>query len=169
MHIVFSAEEIAAAVRRTAGELRAHFGEEEPVLVLALLNGALWFAADLLRELPPNFCLETLRVSSYGSGTSSSGQLRFLSPLPEVRGQRVLLLDDVLDTGLTLALLSEQLRRAGARELRTCVAVDKLERRALPIRPDFAALRVERGFLLGYGMDWDGRYRNLPYIARMED
>lgn len=161
---LFTRDEIAAAVKRTAAHVQAHFGTDEPVTVLVLLNGGMWFAADLLRELPANYLLETVRVSSYGAGTESSGELRWGSPCPEVAGRRVLVVDDVLDTGLTMLKLTEALRAQGARDVASCVAVNKTGRRSAPIEPDFAALQVENGFLLGYGMDWGGRYRNNPSI-----
>lgn len=165
MKTVFTAAQIAAAVQRTAHEVQAHFGAQEEVLVPVLLDGALWFAADLLRYLPPNFIICPLRVSSYGAGRSSSGELRWKSPVPDVAGRRVLVLDDVLDTGLTLHKVCEALLAAGATEVRTAVAVDKRAGRTIDFEADFCALSTEENlFLIGYGMDDAGRYRNLPDI-----
>ncbi len=164
---LISAAEIAAALRVMAGQLLARFGAESPVLVLALLNGATWFAADLLRLLPPNFQLETLRVGSYGAGYESSGTLHWQGALPLCAGQRVLVLDDVLDSGLTLHSVVEALRSAGAAEVATAVVVDKAVSRACPFEADYAAFRLGAAYLVGYGMDAAGCYRNLPYIAEV--
>ncbi len=164
-----AAEEIATALHDMAQRLRAHFGEEEPVMVLALLNGATWFAADLLRLLPMNFHLDTLRVGSYGAGYESSGTLRWQGRLPDCEGVRVLVLDDVLDSGLTLRSVVEALRAAGAAEVRTAVVVDKEGCRRVPFEADEAAFRLGAAYLVGYGMDAAGHYRNLPYIAELRE
>lgn len=164
---VFSERDIAAAVRRVAGEILARLGEAEPVMALALLNGAAWFAADLLRLLPPCYMLETARVSSYGEGMQTSGRLTWHSPVPSCRGRRVLVLDDVLDSGVTMQAVVGGLKEHGAAEVLTAVAVNKLGGRLVPIEPDFAALETHDGFLVGYGLDWKGRYRNLPWIGRV--
>ncbi len=164
-----SAEEIAAALRKLAAAVQARFGAQQPVTVLALLNGATWFAADLLRLLPTNYCLETLRVGSYGAGYESSGELQWLSALPACAGARVLVLDDVLDSGLTLHRVVEALRAAGAAEVATAVVVDKMGCRRVPFETDFAAFRLGEAYLVGYGMDAAGRCRNLPYIAELKE
>lgn len=169
MKILYTAEQVQQAVRRTAGEVEQHFGMAEDVTVLALLNGALWFAADLLRALPPNFLLETARVSSYGAARNSSGTLQWKTPMPDVRGKRVLVLDDVLDTGLTLQEVCRELREAGASEVRTAVLVLKEGCQKFPFSADFTALIAPDLFLIGCGMDASGRCRNLPYIAAVED
>lgn len=169
MKILYTAEQVQQAVRRTAGEIERHFGTDEDVTVLPLLNGALWFAADLLRALPSNFLLETARVSSYGTARSSSGTLQWKTPMPEVRGKRVLVLDDVLDTGLTLQEVCRELREAGASEVYTAVLVLKEGCQKVPFAADFTALTAPDLFLIGCGMDDAGRYRNLPYIAVVQD
>ncbi len=164
-----SADEIAAALRTMAQQLLARFGEQERVQVLALLNGATWFAADLLRLLPANFCLESVRVSSYGAGFESSGVLRWETPLPECTNARVLVLDDVLDSGITLHAVVEALRSAGAAEVATAVVVDKQGCRRVPFEADYAAFCLGNAYLVGYGMDAAGLYRNLPYIAEVQE
>ncbi len=163
-----SADQIAAALQSMAVQLRARFGEVEPVQVLALLNGATWFAADLLRLLPPNYQLETVRVGSYGAGFESSGALRWQSELPDCAGARVLVLDDVLDSGITLHAVVAELRARGAAEVATAVVVDKAGNRRVPFEADFAAFHLGAAYLVGYGMDAAGLYRNLPYIAEVQ-
>lgn len=169
VRVVFGAEDIRRGVERVAREVQAHFGTRDEVLVLAVLNGGLWFAADLLRLLPANFRLETMRVSSYGAGRESSGTLKWLTPMPQVQGRRVLVLDDLADTGLTLREICRNLAYAGAAEVKCAVAVDKAGRRNCDLAPDFAALHTGPGYLVGYGMDADGKYRNLPCIGVLQD
>ncbi len=162
-----SADEIAAALRVMAQQVLGRFGSSEPVLVLALMNGAAGLAAVVLRLLPLNYRLETVRVSSYGAGFESSGTLRWESPMPACEGARVLVLDDVLDSGITLHAVTEALRAAGARDVATAVVVDKCGRRRVEYVADFCAFHLGDAFLVGYGMDAAGVYRNLPYIAEV--
>lgn len=165
--ILYSAAEIDRALDRMAGEVITRLGSEQPVMVLALLNGALWFAADLLRKLPRNYVLETARVSSYGDGFESSGQLSWKSPIPDVAGKRVLILDDVLDTGLTLSTVRELFLAQGATEVLSAVAVDKTPCRKLDYEADFVGLQAGDNYLLGYGLDAAEMDRNLPDIVEV--
>lgn len=165
--ILFSAEQIDASLDILAQEIKSYFGEDEPVLVLALLNGALWFAADLLRKLPRNYVLETARVSSYGDAFESSGRLDWKGPIPDVAAKRVLILDDVLDTGLTLQSVAEALLKLGAIEVKSAVAVDKTPCRKVDYEADFVGLQAGDCYLLGYGLDAAGMDRNLPAIVEM--
>lgn len=164
---LYSSEQIAAATAAAAKQVLARLGAQEDVLVLVLLNGAMMFAADLLRLLPPNYRFVSVSVSSYGSGTESCGSLTWHTPMPFVEGQRVLVVDDVLDTGLTMSTLLHELKLGGAKETAAVVAVDKrLSPRPHPVEGVIAALSAPAdAFLLGYGMDLDGRYRNLPDIC----
>ncbi len=163
---LYTAEQIQQAVRRTAEEIHAALGEEEPVVALCLLNGGIWFAADLLRFLPTNMELQTLRLFSY-EGTKSRGNITWLNSLPDCRGKRVLVLDDVLDTGLTLKSVCDALWANGAALVLSAVAIDKIGCRTVEFDADFRALVCEDLFLVGYGLDFNGKYRNLPYIGYM--
>lgn len=165
--VLYSAAEIDASLDCMAREIVARLGDEEPVMVLALLNGALWFAADLLRKLPRNYILETARVSSYGDGFESSGQLNWKSPIPDVAGKRVLILDDVLDTGLTLSTVRDVFLAHGALTVLSAVAVDKCPCRKLDYEADFVGLHAGDHYLLGYGLDAAGMDRNLPDIIEV--
>ena len=166
---LFGAADIRCGVERVAREVLAHFGTQDKVLVPVVLDGGMMFAADLLRLLPDNFHMETMRVSSYGAGRESCGTLKWLTPIPQVQGRRVLVLDDLADTGLTLREICRNLADAGAAEVKCAVAVDKAGRRNCDLAPDFAALHTGPGYLVGYGMDADGKYRNLPCIGVLED
>lgn len=164
---LYSGEQIQDAVRQTAQAIIQALGTEEPTLVLCLLNGAIWFTADLLRCLPTNYELHTLRLSSY-EGTTSSGKLKWQDALPDCRGKQILVLDDVLDTGFTLQSVCRKLVEQGATKVASAVAIKKLGCRTVEFDADFAALQCENIFLVGYGMDYNGQYRNLPFIGYIE-
>ncbi len=164
LHTLYTEEQVAAAVRRVATDIERHFGDSEQVIALCLLNGALWYAADLLRCLPCNFELQTIRISSY-EGTDSTGKLKWHSALPDCKGKKVLVIDDVLDTGLTMKEVCKALRENGAAMVAGTVAVTKSGRRKHDCEADFSALHCDDYFLVGYGLDYNGKYRNLPFIG----
>lgn len=165
--ILYTAEEIQQAVRKIACEIEKHFDGSEPVVALCLLNGAIWYAADLLRCLPTTFELQTLRVSSY-EGTESTGELVWHTPLPDCKGKQVLVIDDVLDTCITMKSVCDALRKNGAAKIATTVAINKKGRRQMAYEADFCAMECGDYFLVGYGLDFNGKYRNLPYIGYIE-
>lgn len=163
--ILFSATAIAARLDDLAAELTA-FYRGKPLTVLAILNGSLPFAADLLRRIPIPLHLECLSVASYHGGTESSGVVTFRqSALPPVAGRDVLLLDDILDTGRTLhAVRQRLLAEASPRSVRVAVLLRKKKERAEPLEADYAGFDIADEFVVGYGLDHDGRYRNLPDV-----
>lgn len=165
--ILYSEEEIRKSVRKVAAEVVAYYGEEEPVMALCLLNGAIWFAADLLRLLPTNFELQTIRISSY-EGSESTGKLKWHHALPDCKGKNVLVIDDVLDTGLTLKSVCAALQENGAAKVAAAVAIRKEGCCKVDFQADFCALSCGNLFLVGYGLDFNSKYRNLPYIGYME-
>ena len=164
---LYTAEQIQEAVSRVAGEVEAFFGKDEPVVALCLLNGGIWYAADLLRCLPSNFELQTIRISSY-EGTESTGKLKWHNALPDCKGKHVLVIDDVLDTGLTMQTVCSALLENGATKVASAVAINKKGRRNVAYEADFCALHCDDCFLVGYGLDFNGKYRNLPFIGYIE-
>ena len=139
---------------------------EGKLLVIILLKGALVFAADLLRRVPHMLEIECLNVASYHGGTESSGKVDFLDRhFPEVTGRRVLLLDDILDTGRTLRAVQDRLLAEGAAEVRTAVLLAKDKTRAEEVQANYIGFDIEDEFVVGYGLDFMGRYRNLPFIG----
>ena len=164
IHTLYTAEQIQEAIQRVAGKIQERFGDEEPVLALCLLNGAVWYTSDLLRCLPPNFELQTIRISSY-EGMDSTGKLKWHGALPDCKGKRVLVIDDVLDTGLTMKEVCEALYANGAATVVSTVAINKNGCRHVQFEADYSALYCENLFLVGYGLDYNGKYRNLPYIG----
>lgn len=135
------------------------------VLVVSLLSGTVLFLADLLRQLPFPLRVDFMGVSSYGSGTES-GDLIFTKDLKlEVKGSHVLLVDDILDTGKTLRTVGAKLEALGPKSLRTCVLLDKKERRVGSFEADYVGFLIPNLFVVGYGLDYDERYRNLPFVG----
>ncbi len=162
--LLFSREEIAARLACLAGEIRAACGPQE-LLLVAVLKGAFMFVADLVRALGPPVRVDFVRLASYGMGDQSSGSVRLVKDVEgDVRGRDVLVVDDVLDTGMTLAFLEGHLRDRGARSVRTCVLMDKRRRRRVALEADFTGFTIDDGFVVGYGIDYAERYRELPDI-----
>lgn len=149
-----------------AERITEDFRNEEKLQVVAILKGALVFMADLLRRVPLKLDIECLNVASYHGGTESSGQVDFLDQkLPEVKGRTILLLDDILDTGRTLQAVSDKLLEMGAKDVKTCVLLTKDKERAEDVDADYSAFEIGDEFVVGYGLDYDGKYRNLPYVG----
>ncbi|TAG08772.1 MAG: hypoxanthine phosphoribosyltransferase [Verrucomicrobia bacterium] len=139
---------------------------EGPMLVIILLKGALVFAADLLRRVPRPLEIECLNVASYHGGMESSGKVNFLDRhFPDIRGRHVLLLDDILDTGRTLHAVSNRLLEEGALAVHTAVLLAKEKERAEEVQADYVGFEIGDEFVVGYGLDYKGRYRNLPYVG----
>lgn len=137
-----------------------------PMIVIILLKGALVFAADLLRRVPRPLEIECLNVASYHGGMESSGKVDFLDRhFPEVRGRHVLLLDDILDTGRTLRAVADRLEEEGAVAVHTGVLLAKDKERAEEVEADYVGFQIGDEFVVGYGLDYKGRYRNLPYVG----
>jgi hypoxanthine phosphoribosyltransferase len=165
--VLFSEAEIESAIDRIAEEVTRLFHERE-FTVVSILKGSLVFTADLIRRIPIPLELAFVGVSSYGSGTSSGAlELQRLPAKAEIEGRNLLLVDDILDTGRTLDFVRRELGRLGAREVHTCVFLDKPSRRLVPIEPDLRGFLVDDSFVVGYGLDFAGRYRNLPYVGAL--
>ena len=144
--------------------------EGEEILVVGILTGALVFMADLLRRMPVKLQIETLSVASYHGGTESSGVVEFLdAKLPTVKGRQVLLVDDILDTGRTLKAVKERLVEMGASSVKTAVLLAKDKERTEEVAADYVAFEMGDEFVVGYGLDYEGRYRNLPYVGVLKE
>ncbi len=163
--ILVSEESISNRVEELAGELSAIY-ENRDVTVVSILSGALVFTADLLRQLEFPTRLDCLRAESYGNTTESQSPPRITNPLKtDVEGKHVLVVDDILDSGRTLQSIVEYLKQAKPASLKTCVLLDKKERRKVAIDADFVGFEIQDAFVVGYGLDFAERYRNLPCIG----
>jgi hypoxanthine phosphoribosyltransferase len=162
--VLISQESLARRVRSLAREIEKDFSGGDLVIV-ALLNGTVVFLADLLRRLSLPLRLDFIGVSSYGSRTESE-QLVFTKELRlDVGGRDVLLVDDILDTGKTLSRVTANLRRLGPRQIKICVLLDKPSRRLEKVTPDYVGFTLANHFVVGYGLDFAERYRNLPFVG----
>jgi hypoxanthine phosphoribosyltransferase len=168
--VLIAEEVIERRLDVIAERIRSDFEKEESLQVVGILKGALVFMADLLRRVPLRLEIECLNVASYHGGTESSGQVDFLDvKLPEVQGRSVLVLDDILDTGRTLAAVSEKLYEMGARKVKTCVLLTKDKERSAEVEADYSAFEIGDEFVVGYGLDYGGKYRNLPYVGVLKE
>jgi hypoxanthine phosphoribosyltransferase len=166
--VVVSEKELAARVAELGAAIGRDYARETPVLVGVLL-GAVPFVADLIRAVAIDLTVDFIRASSYGAGTSSSGTVRILADLTvDIADRHVLIVDDIADTGFTLAALKRTLEARRPRTVRTCVLLDKTARRRTDVTIDYVGFTIPNVFVVGYGLDHDGLYRNLPYVAALD-
>lgn len=164
-YVMLSAEQISARVKELGRALDAHYADEAPVAV-CVLKGSTVFYSDLIRAMNVPLVCDFMRVSSYGSGTCSSGNIRVLSDLSEdVRGKRVLIVEDIIDSGNTLFKLKSLLTERGAKEVYIVTLLDKPARREINVVADVSGFVIEDEFVIGYGLDYAEKYRNLPYVG----
>jgi hypoxanthine phosphoribosyltransferase len=167
LRLLFTAADIARQVERLAGEISTDYHGKEIVLV-GVLKGAFIFLADLARQLTIPSQLDFVRLASYGSGTTSSGKIRITTNIEtELQGRDVLIVEDIVDSGLTTAFLREHLLTLNPHSLKICTLLDKKERRNISIHLDYVGLTLEEGFVVGYGLDCNEAYRNLPDIYHL--
>ena len=164
---LISAQRLSHRIHQLGSELSRHFAGKDP-LILVAMDGASYFAADLSRALKLDAVrIHYLKASSYHGGTKSSGSVG-IKGLPSCAGEDILLLDDILDTGHTLHRLQESLLKAGAKSIHNCILLDKPGGRQISIAADRIGFTVPNKFLVGYGLDYAGRLRNLPDIYTLE-
>lgn len=163
--VLWSAEEIGSKVRGLAARMSADYGERKP-LVVGILSGCFPFIADLVRAMEIPLEVDFMSVSSYGSGATSSGVVRILKDLNHsIEGKDVVLVEDIIDTGLTLKYLAENLHTRKPRSLAVCALLDKAGARKEQLAADYVGFACPNEFVVGYGLDYAGLYRNLPYIG----
>jgi hypoxanthine phosphoribosyltransferase len=164
-HILVSEPAIKRRVAALAEMINRKYRGRE-ITVIAIVNGAIIFTADLLRQLRSPLRLDCIRATSYHAGTHSTGKPVIIDNLKlEIAGHEVLLVDDILDTGNTLSAVRELLVAKGAASVRTCVLLDKKARRVVPFEAEFVGFEIPNEFVVGYGLDFNERYRNLPCIG----
>jgi len=167
-HILFTKEDIEAVVKRLAAEIRKDYCAKHPLLI-GVLKGSFVFMADLIRLLDFPLEVEFIRLSSYGQGTESSGRIKVVQGLrSSIKGRDVLVIEDIVDTGFTTAFLLDYLRRKKPASLKLCALTDKPSRRQVPVTIDYLGFTVPNKFIVGYGIDWDEKFRYLPDICFVE-
>jgi hypoxanthine phosphoribosyltransferase len=165
--ILLTDSQIRHRVHDLALEIRRDFPDD--LHLIAVLKGAFIFLSDLVRHMPGHVSLDFMAVSSYAKGTTSSGEVRLLKDLDTtLDGRNVVIVEDIVDTGLTLTYLQEILRARGPRSLRTACLLSKPSRRQVDVKVEYTGFEIEDRFVVGYGLDYAEQYRNLPHIAVLE-
>jgi hypoxanthine phosphoribosyltransferase len=158
---------LATRITELAAEIRTAIPHDD-IHFVCVLKGAFLFLADLVRAMDGRVTLDFIAVSSYGSGTSSSGEVRLVKDVDaSLEGRHVVIIEDIVDTGLTLHYLQDILRRRGPASLRTACLLSKPSRRKVDVRVEFVGFTIEDRFVVGYGLDYAEQYRNLPYVGVM--
>lgn len=168
-YVLLPRTEIEATVKKLAAAISIDFRDKEP-LIIGILKGSFIFMADLVRQLDFPLEVDFIRLSSYSSGRETSGKVSVVQGLrTAVKDRHVLVVEDIIDTGITLAFLMDYLKKKRPASLRLCALTDKPSRRQAPVTIDYLGASVPDKFLVGYGLDCDEKYRNLPDICYLED
>ena len=169
LKVLFTEDEIQHGIKDLAERLNEQYSDED-LCVICVLKGAIMFMTDLVKHLKMPLKMEFIRLSSYGSGFTSTGKVNMVDiSLPDLNNQNVLIVEDIIDTGITAKFLMDFINtNFQTKSLKFCSLLDKSIKRAVDIQPDYYALEVDNKFLVGYGLDYEGYYRNLPYIGYVE-
>ena len=163
--ILYTEEELSRRVKELGRQITADYAGRHPMLV-SVLRGSYIFMADLTRAIDLDVTVDFMAVSSYGAGTVSSGQVEIKKDLSDsIEGRDLIIVEDILDSGNTLYYLMDVLRARKPASIRICTLMDKPERRTKPITADYVGFTIPDTFIVGYGLDYDERYRNLPYVG----
>lgn len=167
--VVFSKEEIQSKIEEMGKQITEDY-EGESILVVSLLKGSFIFTADLVRNIEVPVQIEFMTTSSYGDGEESSGKVDIISDLKtNIEGRHVLIVDDIMDSGLTMEVIANHLKQSNPKTVRTCVLLDKPERRKVDMVPDYSGFVIPDLFIVGYGLNYGDYYRNIPYIFSFVD
>ena len=163
--ILYSEEQLSRRIAEMGAQITADY-EGKDLVLASVLRGSYIFMADLSRQIKLPLTIDFMAVSSYGSGTSSSGQVEIKKDLSDsIEGKDLLIVEDILDSGNTLYYLMDILRARKPASIRICTLLDKPDRRVKPITADYCGFSIPDAFVVGYGLDYDEKYRNLPYIG----
>ena len=169
LSVLLTGAEIDAKVDKLAAKIRRDYQNKHPLLI-GVLKGSFMFMADLIRLLDFPLEVDFIRLSSYGGGRESSGKIKVVQGLrTPIKGRDVLVIEDIVDTGVTISFLLDYLRKKKPASLKLCVLTDKPSRRRVPVNIDYLGFTVPNKFLVGYGLDWDEKFRNLPDICFIEE
>ena len=168
LQILFNRQEIEATVSRLAAEISQDYHDRHPLLI-GVLKGSFMLMADLIRHLDFPLEVDFIGLSSYGKGRQTSGKVKVVHELSTpIKGREVLVIEDIIDTGLTVSFLLDYLRKKKPASLKLCALTDKPSRRRVPVTIDYLGFTVPNKFIVGYGLDWDEKFRNLPDICFLE-
>ncbi|HEY0875213.1 MAG TPA: hypoxanthine phosphoribosyltransferase [Vicinamibacterales bacterium] len=170
MNVLLDAEKIQARVRELAREIEADYPDGEEIFLVGVLKGGFMFMADLVRSMSTRVSIDFIAVSSYGAGTKSSGEVRLQKDLEtSLENRNVIVIEDIVDTGLTLKYLQDILRSRAPKSLRTACLLSKPTRRQVDVPVEYVGFTIEDRFVVGYGLDYAEKYRNLPHIAVLQE
>lgn len=168
--ILFTKEEIAGKVKELGERITLDYHPDDEIIAIGILKGANVFLGDLIREIKLPIYIDFMAVSSYGLSTESSGVVKILKDLDfDVEGKHLLIVEDIVDTGLTLKYLIENLKSRNVASLKICTLLDKPSRRKCNLNIDYIGFQIPDKFIVGYGIDYAEKYRNLPYIAALKE
>ena len=166
--VLLSEEEIEAIVKRISSQIDAYYKERSSrLLLLGILKGSVVFMGDLMKQISLPVEIDFMKVSSYGAGTASGGSINILLDLyrKDFPNTDILIVEDIIDSGKTLSYLVKYLELKGAHSVKTCTLLDKKERREVDFTPDYIGRDIPDEFVVGFGLDYDEKYRNLPYVG----
>ena len=163
--VLISEQQLADAVKKLGEQISRDYADRN-LMMVSVLKGSVVFMADLMRAISVPASIDFMSVTSYGKGVKTSGGVRIIKDLDEeLDGRDILIVEDILDSGMTLSYLKEQIMAKGARSIRIATLLDKPERRRVDIHPDYSCFSVPDEFVVGYGLDYAEKYRNLPYVG----
>jgi hypoxanthine phosphoribosyltransferase len=169
LEVMLSEEQIQSRIKELGAEITRDYAGRNPLLI-GVLKGACFFMSDLLRSIDTRLGIEFMAISSYGSATRTSGEVRILKDLDvPVEGRDLIVIEDIVDTGLTLSYLLANLKSRGAASVKLVALLDKYERREREVEIDYLGFKIPDHFVVGYGLDFAERYRNLPFIAVLKN
>ena len=169
LEVLLSQEQIQTRIKELGAEITREYAGLNPLLV-GVLKGACFFLSDLLRSIDTRLGIEFMAISSYGSSTRTSGEVRIMKDLDvPIEGRHILVVEDIVDTGLTLSYLLQNLESRGAASVKLAALLDKFERREKDVKIDYLGFQIPDAFVVGYGLDYAERYRNLPFIAVLKN
>ncbi len=169
LEVLFSEEKIQERIKELGAEITRDYAGRNPLLI-GVLKGACFFLSDLLRSIDTRLSIEFMAISSYGSSTRTSGEVRIMKDLDvPIEGRDILVVEDIVDTGLTLSYLMANLKSRGAASVKLAALLDKHDRREKDVDIDYLGFQIPDAFVVGYGLDYAERYRNLPFIAVLKN
>ena len=166
--VLISEEELQKRIEEIAKQMEIEYKGKELILI-CILKGSIFFTVDLAKRINGDVKLEFIRVSSYNDGTESSGEIKMKLDLKDsIQGKDVIVIEDIIDTGRTLSYLIEYLKMKKPNSVKLCALLDKPDRRVIDVKVDYTGFQIPDKFVIGYGLDYDEKYRNLPYVGYIE-
>ncbi|MCX7614785.1 MAG: hypoxanthine phosphoribosyltransferase [Clostridiales bacterium] len=163
--VLLSEEQIAKVVKKIAEEISRDYKDKNP-LIISVLKGSFVFMADLVRQIKIPCAIDFMSISSYGKGTKTSGEVKINKDLDtKIENRHLIVVEDILDSGLTLSYILDMFKARGPASVKLCTLLDKPDRRKIPVKIDYNGFTIPDEFVVGYGLDYDEKYRNLPYIG----